>query len=893
MANFDQFELPELAGLRFACGEAERALAVSAPLCAMSVRRAMEQAIRFVFLVERFPMQEAADLYALLTDRLFRAWLPEGMFERLEYIRRLGNLAAHTDEKVQREDCVLALFNLYEFVRLITYAYGGQDAPPFDAGALPDSALEPQPNAPAAEALAEQARAGIASGKNGGKEKDKRVRRFEPRPMDEVETRRRYVDMDLREAGWRAGIDLSSDVPLVIGGVPDVADYVLRGAAGETLGVIEVCEGGCSAQDGRQRAKLCADALTGVGTRPVIFYTNGFEIWMWDDEVSPPRQVSGFFSPDDLAWRLRRRAADRQAIAPESVDGIGSWYFQRELILSVLDEVNRGRRRALLSMAAGTGKTRTALSLIDCLFRVGRARRALYLAGSESHLRQTHEWVGQLLPACAVVSPESGEMDRAENTVCLSSYGAMARAIDARRQDKSSRVFTSGFFDVVVLDEVGSLEFGTFGALVGYFDAFLVGLTSIPSGEIPPEVRGAFELSAGDAVPEYPMERAIRDGFLVPYQSVLTKLSYRPVNNRVDLDEMVSWLWSDQVIDRALELLMARGEKVGETLGKTILFAQDIAHARKINERFDRLFPGQRGEFARLVDGDDRFSRALIDSFVRPDAQPTVAISADALAAGVDAPAVVNLMFLCVVPEKTEFWRRIGRGMRRCAGLYPGGADKERVLVFDFLRHFELFKMEAELDVPDAWELARELFCRRVELVYELQSLERQDAALARLRTAMLEKVARQIASIDRSSFAARENRRALEGYLSLDANATLTEQDVHRLRAQVAPALPADPGDVAARRFDALMLDLLLKRIRQQNTREEEMEVISSLDALSRLGTIRQIASKRGIIDRARQKVWWKRATPVEIENLRAQLRGLAHYLEEAGETAERGGAE
>ena len=443
----------------------------------------------------------------------------------------------------------------------------------------------------------------------------------------EDETRDLFIDLLLKEAGWP--LDQERDREFKVDGLPTPTgkgkvDYVLWGDDGLPLAVVEAKRTRRSPKDGQQQAKLYADCLeTRFGRRPVIFCTNGYEHWLWDDLNYPPRLVQGFYKRDELELLIQRRTSRKPLRAAEVDDKIVERYYQTRAVRRVCEWFETDKmRRALLVMATGSGKTRTVIALADVLMRCNWAKRVLVLADRLALVSQAANAFKEHLPDSAPVNlvTEKGTEGRA----FVSTYPTMMGLIDETTKDV--RRFGVGHFDLIVIDEAHRSVFQKYRAIFDYFDAPLVGLTATPKGEVDRNTYGLFHLETGVPTDAYPLEDAVRDGYLVPPKAVSVPLKFprQGIKKYEDLtdewDELEwdedgnipdvveaaavnAWLFNADTVDKALEYLMTKGLKVagGDRLGKTIVFAKNQKHAEFIEERFNHHYPHFAGHFARII----------------------------------------------------------------------------------------------------------------------------------------------------------------------------------------------------------------------------------------------------------------------------------------------------
>ncbi|MCI5168352.1 MAG: DEAD/DEAH box helicase, partial [Candidatus Electrothrix sp. GM3_4] len=347
----------------------------------------------------------------------------------------------------------------------------------------------------------------------------------DPHDFSEAETRHALIDVDLHRAGWP--LDDPQDREYKVSGMPistntgtgiGYADYVLWGDDGKPLAVVEAKKSTADPQTGQQQAKLYADCLEQMhGQRPLIFFTNGYSTWLWDDTFYPPRQVAGFYSKDELSRLILRRSRSTPLHQVKVKEAIAGRYYQIRAISSITSQFSQARRKALLVMATGTGKTRTAIALVDVLQRAGWVKRALFLADRVSLVRQACTAFKEHLPESSPVNmvTEKGS----EGRVAICTYPTMMGLIDQAKDDHAGTNqthFGVGHFDLIIIDEAHRSVYRKYGAIFRYFDALLVGLTATPREEVDKNTYDLFEMEQGVPTDAYELSEAVRDGSLVP-----------------------------------------------------------------------------------------------------------------------------------------------------------------------------------------------------------------------------------------------------------------------------------------------------------------------------------------------------------------------------------------
>ena len=729
--------------------------------------------------------------------------------------------------------------------------------------------------------------------------------------MTEFETRKTYIDAMLRDAGWHEGADWENEVAL--SGMPNksgkgAADYVLYDDAHCPLAVVEAKRTCVGVERGRQKAKLYADCLEKqYGRRPVVFLTNGFETRIIDNQY-PERECAAVWSKRDLEklFNLRRT---RQSLRNAPIDAnIAGRYYQEAAIRAVCDAFEReNRRKALLVMATGSGKTRTVAALCKLLLRRGWIRNILFLADRNSLVTQAKRAFVNLLPDLSVTNlvEEKGN----ETAHCVfSTYQTMYNAIDALKG--GDRAFTCGHFDLVICDEAHRSIYNKYRDIFRWFDAPLIGLTATPKDDIDKNTYDEFDLQNGVPTYAYDLAQAVNDRFLVDYVSIESKLKFLEegiryddlsdedkeayeatfadengeIPDSIDASALNEWLFNEDTIRRALDLLMTNGIKIhyGSRIGKTIIFAQNHRHAEKILEVFNKEYPHFTG-FAEVIDNYLEYAQNIIDDFSEAEKLPHIAISVDMLDTGIDVPEVLNLMFFKKVRSKAKFWQMIGRGTRLCEGLLDG-KDKEKFYIFDLCGNFEFFRMGGKGKSQSGVSLQSAIFTLQAQLAYKLQDISCQTDELIAFRRQLVEDMTRKARELNRESFAVRQHLEYVEKYSRPENYAALTYEDTLLMSEELAPLILPDDGEPSAARFDALMYGIELASLIDKKYVRARRDLLKKVSAISGVANIPEIMAQSGLIHKVLHTDFMDNAGISDFEGVRNNLRGLMKYLPHDG---------
>ena len=881
-------------------------------------------------------------LGALLHETSFQNLLPQSVFQKARVIQKMGNQAVHNARPVRQYDALQVVKELHHvcYWLLRTYAPDASRAGVAWRDNLVPQALKSTAAVPRQELeklekqLAEQSEKSLKQ----QQERDaldaelQQLRdqlagiraQAEATPDDhnysEAETRHYLIDVELKRAGWP--LDQQRDCEYEVTGMPNnkgigYADYVLWGDDGMPLAVVEAKKTTVDPAVGKQQAKLYADCLEQMhGQRPLIFITNGYETWLWDDLAYPPRQVAGFYKKDELQRLILRRKQKDALDVGKIKNAIVERYYQKRAIGSIFDQFSQARRKALLVMATGTGKTRTAIALVDVLQRAGWVKRALFLADRVSLVKQA---VGAFKTHLPESSPVNLVSDKdTDGRVYACTYPTMMGLID--QSDGGKARFGVGHFDLVIIDEAHRSVYQKYGAIFRYFDCLLVGLTATPREEVDKNTYDLFELEQGVPTDAYELQKAVDDGFLVPPKVQQIDLKYprdgikydelsdgekeqwetldwgddageNGLPTQVNASAINNWLFNKDTADKVLQHLMEHGHKVegGDRLAKTIIFARNHDHATFIEERFNHHYPHFKGHFARIIDNYAKYPQSLIDDFSLKDKEPHIAISVDMLDTGIDVPEVANLVFFKPVYSRIKFWQMIGRGTRLCLELFGPEEDKRDFRVFDFCFNFDFFRENPQgIEGGGAVPLSTRLFRARVELLGRLRQTPELDHD-ACLNKSLINGLHAEVTAMNPENFIVRMHLAAVERYQKRETWEDLSEDDRETLQREVA-TLPNElkNDDIESRLFDltALRMQLalagddlpLLEKLRQK-----AMEIAMLLEEKTGIPAVK---AQLGYLAVLQQTEFWDGLTLDQLEEMRLVLRELVPFLDKKKRT-------
>lgn len=926
MRNFDYLQDLGLTDLHKFCSTAEELQVSNPDLSAISARKALEYIVRSLYVMKNVPIPERASLFELADSEVFRDFIGDDrVMMAVHYIRKVGNNGAH-GVSVSRRESYFCLLNIYNVVAAVLLKLTLiNEVAPFDADLIPNSPQGAVITPNVKVTVTPQSR--IVETASREAVEDKTPVKEIKTDISEAETRKLFIDLMLKEAGWdvldtEGAIQPSKAcIEVEVHGMPNnqgigYCDYVLFGSNGLPLAVVEAKRTSVSPVKGKHQAELYAECLERrYGVRPVIYYTNGFVTNIIDGLGYPPRRLYAFHSEEDLELLIQKRG--RTNITDLSIkDNITDRHYQKMAIKAVCEHFNKMHRRGLLVMATGTGKTRVAISLVDVLSRNNWVKNVLFLADRIPLVDQAHKNFVKLLPnmTTSILSEDKDPDTNARIT--FSTYQTMINYIDT-----DEKAFSVGRFDLVIIDEAHRSIFGKFSAIFNYFDSLLVGLTATPRDEVDRSTYETFQMEQGVPNYAYELEDAVADGYLVNYRgfrrgSLILKegIKYNDLSDEekeqlekvweyealrramdgeyrprdIQQEEIFNYIFNQNTIDHVLQDLMENGLKVqsGERIGKTIIFAYNHRHAEMIVERFYALYPeyaAESSEFCALIDNYVTYSKDLIDRFEIRDGCPQIAVSVDMLDTGIDVPDVLNLVFFKVVKSKIKFMQMIGRGTRLSEGIFGPGKDKNCFYIFDWCRNFEYFGKNPEgQKATHSQSLTERLFCLRARIAFYLQHQQYQEDAYTKgLHDEIKDMMHQQVAVLSDSHISVREKWEAVSRFKKKDAWVYLSEVDVAMLCNDIAPLLSKTTLDENAKKFDVLTLLVELSLLDEDVNASKPIRSIQKIaEKLQGKATLPQVQKKMGTIKEVLSAVAWENITLMWVEKVRTDLRDLLKFL-------------
>ena len=932
--------------------EAETNVKTKPRTSAIYSRLAMEEIIKWIYQYDPELSQvelSKPTLEALMYNESFKDLLASGgeLINGMTLIRKNGNNAIHNKAEVSMRYAYLSIQNLFEFCKWVYYTYvdSSEKLPfSFDGSLIPagdgsgettSEVKDLQGNidkimSETEDALKlkdeelEQLRNEVAQLKAQNKEKI--IEPFTFNPTTEAQTRTMLIDVMLEELGWN--LDEPNCREYEVEGMPNTTgkgyvDYVLWGDDGKPLAVVEAKKTMHDPRKGQQQAKLYADCLeTKFKRRPIIFYTNGYKTWIWDDMLYPHRPVSGFQKRDELERTIKRR--NRLPLSEYQInDSITNRPYQKRAIKRVAECFENRQRKALLVMATGTGKTRTAISIVDMMMKQRWAKNILFLADRNALIIQAkRNFVGLLESlSCKDITKEKLDIDK--DRMIFSTYPTMMNKIDNERLN-DLLVYSPSHFDLIIIDEAHRSVYQKYKAIFEYFDALLIGLTATPKSDVDKNTYTLFELEDHNPTDYYELDEAVREGWLVPPKqiSVTTKFNRDGIKyselteedkeqyeedftdsftgempEEIASSDLNKFVFNQDTVDKVLNQLMSDGLKVegGDKLGKTIIFAKNHEHAVYIETRFNALYPQYKGAFARVIDNYETYAQSLLEEFSDPAKMPQIAISVDMLDTGIDVPEILNLVFFKVVRSSAKFWQMIGRGTRTCKGIFgipedeeDKSKDKKEFLIFDYCGNFDFFEVN-----PDGYEtkipvsLSQRIMECQISLAVALGESKsaQEDEELMEIKSALLDKVHSSVISFNRNSFVVKAELEMVNKYSDRGRWNNLSLADTSEIFDRLTPlALPMD-SDETARNFSLMMLKFMLSITNGCEPFEKYMKKVKTIgNGLLKKLNVPDIKAKEGVLrEIVSDEFWSENMSVISLEHIREEIADLIKFLEKS----------
>lgn len=924
-SNFS-FIPAQWANLAEAPTEAEQNVYHAPSYAAMLCRKNLEEWIRWLYQHDAdLELPYDTTLNALMHAQGFKNLVAPIQFYQINLIRKLGNNAVHTNTKIKPEEVLHVLHLLHGFISWVVAAYSEekQTLTAFDESLL----LKEKGKDKSKDELQELERAYHQQQSELKQLQDElaKIKSIKAQNIafippisnpNESLTRKIYIDTLLREAGWNLEAKNTQEYPLkacmpqAAGNLGDgFADYVLWGDDGKPLALVEAKKTKRDPRVGQHQAKLYADGLQKeFGQRPVIFYSNGYQTWLWDDLNYAPREVFGFYTKDELQALVQRRTF-KKPLAKETInDAITDRYYQHEALRKVAEALQSHHREALLVMATGTGKTRVAASLIDFLSKANWIKRVLFLADRNALIHQAKKNFNDYLPNLPAVDLTREKEDESSRIV-FSTYQTMINMIDGEK-DGENRFYSVGHFDLIIFDEIHRSVYNRYKHIFKYFDGIRIGLTATPKSETDKDTYGLFNMQPGNPTYAYELEQAVNDKFLVPPKGIGVPIKFQrkgikyaelneadqlayeeeftdPLTgeypDEIDAAALNSWLFNTDTVDKVIAHLMENGIKVegGDKLAKTMLFARSHKHAKFIEQRFNIQYPEYKGDFLKVIDYQEEYKYDLLNKFKDKQKMPQIAVSVDMLDTGIDVPEVCNLVFFKPIRSSTKFWQMIGRGTRLCIDLFAPNEHKKEFIIFDFCENFEFFNANPKgVETGSSKSLSQRLFELRLRIAILLLADEKEE--LKNYGQEIINYLIAQTKALDTAKFVVRQHWEVVEKYQDENEWNALSDLYVKAIFDHIAILVTETDQDETAKRFDLLILDLQLNvLIGAQKQAVLIQKVVSTAAKLSKKASIPLVANKMETIKEVQNKLFWEAATIPNIERIRLELRDLIKFLD------------
>jgi len=742
-------------------------------------------------------------------------------------------------------------------------------------------------------------------------------------PKTEAQTRQEIIDKRLLSVGWDVMNPsyVTSELDIWVGLPAHVkepatpyqghqfADYALLGDDGYPLAVVEAKKTSRDARIGQEQARQYAENIQKNSGKdmPFVFYTNGYDIYFWDTEKHPPRKIYGFPTKKDLERMLFLRKNEKPLSQELINQDIAGRPYQIEAIRSVFENLDRGKRKSLLVMATGTGKTRTCAAMIEALMRANKVQRVLFLVDRIALRNQALDAFKEFLPN-APVWPKVGEREIAtDRRIYCATYPTMLNII----QDKDCPL-SPHFFDMIVADESHRSIYNVYKNIFDYFDSIQLGLTATPKDAVEHNTFGLFECEDGIPTYAYSYEEAINNNppYLSDFEVLKVRTKFQKEGIRKDnitiaeqqkliadgkepaeinyegseIEKRVTNKGTNSLIVQEFMENCIKDES-GTLPGKTIFFAMTMKHARRLQEVFDDLYPEHKGNIAKVIVSDD--SRVygkggLLDQFINKDF-PRIAISVDMLDTGIDVRELVNLVFAKPVFSYTKFWQMIGRGTRLLEPnkIKPWCTVKDKFLIIDCWENFDYFQMNptGKIDKPSK-PLPVRLFEAKLQKFNLAQSQNNTE-----LVKNIIQKLKEDITKLPENNVVILDAKSKIE---KVDETfwQKLNEDKTLFLEKEIAPLMRTRTGeDYKAMSFELKVLHYSIAKLDEQDGQDKKIQTLEEvlLEMISDLPlSVNVVAKEKELIEEILHNGYLAKADEEALEVLIQKIAPLMKYREE-----------
>jgi type I restriction enzyme R subunit len=961
MSNF-QFLQEEWSSLYRKVILAEQRVFTEPVSSASYCRIVLEECMHLIYDLEHIDLPYNTELVNLINDEQVKSILPYQIREGLAYVRKTGNNAVHYGNRITGSDALISIKYLYPFLKWFAVAYSStviKIPGLFDETFIPRAGdtsrqlkeiqseqekiqqeLIAQIEKLQAEkdtilAKAQESEASLELYKQQTAEalaqiKEQKKKRIIPVALEftEAQTRKHLIDIDLKEAGW-FNLSEGREIEFPVKGMPitkdnpngnGYVDYVLWDDNGSPLAIIEAKRTTKDIEVGKHQAFLYANCVEAMyGKRPIIFYTNGYETKIWEDTLySAPRRVYGFYTKEELQWLIQKRATVKDLRNAQVNTEIAGRAYQIEAIKRVAESfvtdrngvICGNKRRALLVMATGSGKTRTAAALVDVLFKNNWVKRVLFLADRNALVSQAKDNFTEYCKELSSIDL-SAEKENNNTRLVFSTYPSIMNKIDSVRA-ADERFYGVGHFDLIIVDEAHRSIYNRYKAIFEYFDALVVGLTATPKDAIDHNTFELFGCSNEDPTFFYELSEAVASNYLVPYKTISIStdflksgIKYKDLSDKekekyeltfedkttglfpelINKNALNKWLFNKDTVNKVLDTLMTQGLKIegGDKLGRTIIFAVNQEHAKFIVNCFTERYPEQAAGFISMIHNEISHAQSMIKTFCDKykENNPQIAVSVDMMDTGIDAIRILNLVFFKSVKSYSKFWQMIGRGTRLCEDVFGVGQPKEHFLIFDVCGNFEFFDINANgTEGKIIKPITQQIYESRVHLSRLLQ--ETKDEQDLELVHKLLDIVHKEITLLDKNRYQVKMNLRYVDEFLNRERWNRLDASDMHIIEEYLSELPVPETINEMARRFDLMMLKMQIATLMMASTQKKyENNLIEIAEGLSTKYSVPSVMRAKTTIENLRNPNYYKGVSQKKLDEIREELRELIQYLD------------
>ncbi|HEY9170441.1 MAG TPA: DEAD/DEAH box helicase family protein [Lutibacter sp.] len=927
-------------------------------------RLVLEESMYAMYNLEHIEKPFNTELINLMNAEEIKNIIPYQLRVGLHIVRKTGNNAAHYGQRINSKDALISIRYMYDFTKWFAQNYSNQlpELPgKFNEQLIPklgekqrqlkelqqeqekaqqqlvDKIAKLEKEKEAILEKATQSEASLEAFKQQtqqAKTKLQKQKKERLKPIatefTEAQTRKHLIDVDLKEAGWN-NLSQGRDLEYPVIGMPKNADnpkgngfvdYVLWDDNGKPLALIEAKRTTKDIEIGKHQAFLYANCLEQMHhQRPVIFYTNGYETKIWEDTFySAPRRVYGFYTKEELQWLIQRRTTIKDLRKASINTTIVNRPYQFEAINRVAETfvtdgangICGSKRRALLVMATGSGKTRTAAALVDVLFKNNWVKRVLFLADRNALVRQAKNSFGEHLPDLSSIDLTQ-EKENDITRLVFSTYPSMMNKIDNVR-NFDERFYGVGHFDLIIVDEAHRSIYNRYKAIFDYFDAAIVGLTATPKDGIDHNTFELFGCSNDDPTFLYELHQAV-PLYLNPYKNIDIStnflrdgIKYKELSDKdkekyeetfedkttglfpeeIRANAMNKWLFNKDTVNKVLDALLQNGLKIegGDKLGRTIIFAVNQKHAKFIVDCFTDRYPHLPAGFIAMIHNEVSHAQSLIDAFCDKykENNPQIAVSVDMLDTGIDAVRLLNLVFFKVVRSYAKFWQMIGRGTRLCEDVFGPDMPKDHFLIFDVCGNFEFFEVQKQgKEILLGKPITQQIFETRLHLSRLL--IETDEADDVELSNTLRDILHKAVDNLDKSRFQVAMNLRYVDEFKNRARWNNIDSNDVHIIEENLSELPIPETINEMARRFDLMMLKLQQATLMMSGTKKKyEETLIDIAEGLSQKYTIPVVLRSKPLIESIKKQDFYKGISQKKLDSVREELRELIQYLEVSG---------